>query len=205
MGRNWHEMKLTLTASCREYWGFFYQLDISWVLAHIITESFSCFQKFNRNVWSAELSARNLGQIILYLSRCPWSSWWPDISQWVVMAITAISWWRWWFDTFGSNSHKVMTELIAMLGNKIVITVLKWSDSHNEGEKDSFIWEVQTLGSICILKDHQNTCWHMNTCQTHLFKNGFWLFGEKPQLLSDWPKQSSWGLLKEWHMAWKQP
>ncbi len=72
-----------------------------------------------------------------------------------------------------------MTELIVMLGNKIVITVLKWSDSHNEGEKESFIWEVQTLGSICILKDDQNICWYMNTCQTHFFKNGFLLFSDK--------------------------
>ncbi len=46
-----------------------------------------------------------------------------------------------------------MTEFIAMLGHKIVITVLKQSDSDNEGEKQSFISEVGTFGSICILKD----------------------------------------------------
>jgi hypothetical protein len=65
--------------------------------------------------------------------------------------ITAISWWRWWFDTFGSDSHKVMTEFIATLGNKIVITVFKQSDSDNEGEKQSFISEAGTLGLICRL------------------------------------------------------
>ncbi len=46
-----------------------------------------------------------------------------------------------------------MTDFIAMLGHKIVTTVLKQSDSDNEGEKQSFISEVRTLGSICILKD----------------------------------------------------
>jgi len=40
-----------------------------------------------------------------------------------------------------------MTEFIATLGNKIVITVFKQSDSDNEGEKQSFISEVGTLGS----------------------------------------------------------
>jgi hypothetical protein len=62
-----------------------------------------------------------------------------------------------------------------MLGNKILITNLKWNDFHNEGEKESFIPEVGTLGLICILKAHQNTCRHMNTTQIHLFTNGYYL------------------------------
>jgi hypothetical protein len=176
MGRNWHEMKPTLTASCREYWGFFYQLDISWVLAHIITESFSCFQKCNRKVWSAELSARNLGQIILYLSRCPWSSSWPDRSQWVVMAAH----WSLLFHREGDGLTLLGAILIRLWLNslpcqatRIVITVLKWSDSHNEGEKESFIWEVQTLGSICILKENQHMLAYEYMWNSSLQK---WLF-----------------------------
>jgi hypothetical protein len=93
--------------------------------------------------------------LYIYLHQWSSSSSWPDWSsgqQWQSL-ITAISWWRWWFDTFGSDSHKVMTEFIATLGNKIVITVLNRSDSDNEGGKQSFISEVGTLGSICILKD----------------------------------------------------
>jgi hypothetical protein len=48
-------------------------------------------------------------------------------SWWVVMAahqVLLISWCRWWFATIASNSHKVMIALIAVLGNKIVVTVL---------------------------------------------------------------------------------
>jgi hypothetical protein len=49
-----------------------------------------------------------------------------------------------------------MIALIAVLGNKIVITVLKWSGSHNEGANlESFISEVPTLGSI----------WHIDLVQ----------------------------------------
>lgn len=89
--------------------------------------------------------------------------------------IIVISWWRWWFEIFRCNSHKVTIEFIAMLGNKILITNLKWNDFHNEGEKESFIPEVGTLGLICILKAHQNACQHMNTTQIHLFTNGYYL------------------------------
>jgi hypothetical protein len=65
-----------------------------------------------------------------------------------------------------------MTEFIAMLGNKIVITVLKQSDSDNEDEKKSFISEMGTLGSICILKDpiktHASLCIHVKLISSQM-------------------------------------
>jgi hypothetical protein len=111
--------------------------------------------------------------------------------------ITAISWWRWWFDTFGSDSHKVMTEFIATLGNKIVITVLNRSDSDNEGGKQSFISEVGTLGSICILKDliktHASLWIHVKLISSQMATT----FSNKPQLFLDWPRQSTKEFIKD--------
>jgi hypothetical protein len=113
-----------------------------------------------------------LGRLLYFSTPIVIRSWLKLVSSHGSSSSAAISWWRWWFVTFASDSHKVMIALIAVLGNKIVITVLKWSGSHNEGANlESFISEVPTLGSIwhidlvqllgyCKLKV-QNTCWHI--------------------------------------------
>ncbi len=146
-------MKVTFTSFLQRILGILLISYISWVLANIMTESFCCFWKCNKNSWSVELSAQNVGQIIIFLYTHRHQE---LIEVGEQSSSAAISWWRWWFVTFASDSHKVMIALIAVLGNKIVITVLKWSGSHNEGANlESFISEVPTLGSI----------WHIDLVQ----------------------------------------
>jgi hypothetical protein len=50
---------------------------------------------------------------------------------------------------FANDFHKDIIVLVVVLGNKIVITIRKWSGSHNEGANlESFILEVCTSRSI---------------------------------------------------------
>jgi len=64
---NCHEMKVTVTSFLQRILGILLIGYISWVLANIMTESFCCFWKCNKNSWSVELSAQNVGQIIIFL------------------------------------------------------------------------------------------------------------------------------------------
>jgi hypothetical protein len=153
-----------------------------------MTESFHCFQKCNRNVWSTVIVCLKSWAdycIFMYTNDHHHHDLIEAVGSNGSSLITAISWWRWWFDTFGSDSRKVMTEFIATLGNKIVITVFKQSDSDNEGEKQSFISEVGTLGSNWVISSkHMPAYEYMSNSSLHKWL----LFSNKPQLFLDWPR-----------------